>query len=227
MPLRCTSGTMLCPIVLTGYNGKMITSNQNPRLKLTRALIGRAKERREENAFVAEGVRLVEEALQADWTFRFVLHGGELSPRGKALILSLEQRGVETEEVAEHLLNAMSDTGNTQGVLAVLDLPKPLPLPAPLDFVLIPDQIRDPGNLGTLLRSASRGWRAGCPPAAGDDGCLRPQGGAGWHGSALPPAHPGNGVGGDPQGNQGAEAAAGRHGRRLPAGRQTCDRPWD
>ena len=133
----------------------MITSNQNPRLKLTRALIGRAKERRQENAFVAEGVRLVEEARQANWSFRYVLHGGELSPRGKALILSLEQRGIATEEVAEHLLNAMSDTGNSQGVLAVLDLPKPIPLPAALDFVLIPDQIRDPGNLGTLLRSAA------------------------------------------------------------------------
>ncbi len=133
----------------------MITSNQNPRLKLARALLGRAKERRDENAFVAEGVRLVEEALQAKWNFRFVLHGGELSTRGKALIISLEQRGVATEEVAEHLLNAMSDTGNTQGVLAVLELPKPTPLPTALDFVLIPDQIRDPGNLGTLLRSAA------------------------------------------------------------------------
>ena len=40
----------------------MITSTQNPKLKLVRALQGRAKERRETGAFLAEGIRLVEEA---------------------------------------------------------------------------------------------------------------------------------------------------------------------
>ncbi|MBI4731488.1 MAG: 23S rRNA (guanosine(2251)-2'-O)-methyltransferase RlmB, partial [Chloroflexi bacterium] len=43
----------------------MITSAQNPKLKLVRALLGRSKERRDAGAFVAEGVRLVEEALAA------------------------------------------------------------------------------------------------------------------------------------------------------------------
>ena len=79
---------------------------------------------------------------------------GSSARAGQALVRNLQQRGIETEEVAEHLLNAMSDTGNTQGVLAVLDLPAPAPLPSPLNFVLIPDQIRDPGNMGTLLRSS-------------------------------------------------------------------------
>jgi len=41
----------------------MITSPHNPKLKLVRALLGRAKERREAGAFVVEGVRLVEEAV--------------------------------------------------------------------------------------------------------------------------------------------------------------------
>jgi TrmH family RNA methyltransferase len=45
----------------------MITSNQNSKIKLVRALLGRSKERREANAFVAEGVRLVEEAVKANW----------------------------------------------------------------------------------------------------------------------------------------------------------------
>ena len=50
----------------------MITSSQNPKLKLVRSLMGRAKERREAKAFVIEGVRLIEEAVSAGWKFQFV-----------------------------------------------------------------------------------------------------------------------------------------------------------
>ncbi|MBI4731049.1 MAG: RNA methyltransferase [Chloroflexi bacterium] len=132
----------------------MITSAQNPKLKRVRALLGRSKERRDAGAFVAEGVRLVEEALAANWPFRFVLYAEELSERGRALNNGLIVAGVETEDVSSHLLDALSNTGNTQGILAVLDLSS-LPIPDELSFILIPDQIRDPGNLGTLLRSAA------------------------------------------------------------------------
>ena len=51
----------------------MISSSQNARIKLVRALAGRPKERREAGAFLAEGVRLVEEAHTAGWPFRFAL----------------------------------------------------------------------------------------------------------------------------------------------------------
>ncbi|MFH0881151.1 MAG: RNA methyltransferase [Lentisphaerota bacterium] len=132
----------------------MITSAQNPRLKLARALLGRPKERRATDAFVAEGVRLVEEALAAHWPFRFVLHGEKLSERGDELIKKLKTKGIECEAVSDPLLQALSDTGNSQGILAVLEHSL-LPVPKSLDFVLVPDQIRDPGNLGTLLRSAA------------------------------------------------------------------------
>lgn len=132
----------------------MITSAQNLKLKLVRSLLGRSKERREAGAFAAEGIRLVEEALAADWPFRFVLAGETLSERGKALVQALKAKGVDVEEVADHLLNSLSDTGNTQGVLAALEL-RPLLIPENLSFVLILDQIRDPGNLGTLLRTAA------------------------------------------------------------------------
>jgi TrmH family RNA methyltransferase len=133
----------------------MITSAQNPKLKLARALMGRPKERRLARAFVAEGVRLVEEALITEWPFQFVLHTDQLSERGDAVIETLTRKGIECEETTSPLLDALSDTGNTQGILAVLDLPAAAPHPSPLKFVLIPDQIRDPGNLGTLLRSAA------------------------------------------------------------------------
>lgn len=133
----------------------MITSSHNPRLKLVRALLGRARERRQAKAFVAEGIRLVEEALAAGWPFRFVLAGERLSERGEMLLARLQAQGVAVERVLNRLLDAVSDTETTQGILAVLDLPAPnVQLPT-CDFILIPDQIRDPGNLGTLLRTAA------------------------------------------------------------------------
>jgi TrmH family RNA methyltransferase len=58
------------------------------------------------------------------------------------------------EKVSESLMKSLSETETPQGVLAVLEF-KQLPIPNSPDFVLIPDRIRDPGNLGTLLRSAA------------------------------------------------------------------------
>jgi TrmH family RNA methyltransferase len=66
----------------------------------------------------------------------------------------LTSRGVDVEEVSENLMKSLSDTETPQGILAVLEFFS-LPIPGLLNFVLIPDQIRDPGNLGTLLRSAA------------------------------------------------------------------------
>jgi len=132
----------------------MITSSQNPKLKLVRALLGRAKERREANAFVAEGVRLVEEAVKANWQFQFVLFSDGLSERGKELVNTLTANQIEVEEVSGDLLQNVSETETPQGILAVLKLDN-LPIPDSPNFILIPDQIRDPGNLGTLLRTAA------------------------------------------------------------------------
>lgn len=132
----------------------MITSAQNSKIKLVRALLGRAKERRDANAFVVEGVRLVEEAETRDWRFRFVLFDRSLHDRGKSIVERLKSRAVDVEEVSESLMKSLSDTETPQGILAVLEFSS-LPFPSLLNFVLIPDQIRDPGNLGTLLRSAA------------------------------------------------------------------------
>jgi len=141
----------------------MITSSQNPKIKLVRALLGRAKERRQEGAFVAEGIRLLEEAESRDWKFRFLLYDASLDARGSSLVEHLLLQGIEVEEISESLMKSLSDTETPQGILAVLEITQ-LPTLAPgasagatnsPDFVLIPDQIHDPGNLGTLLRTAA------------------------------------------------------------------------
>ena len=134
--------------------GIMITSSQNPKLKLTHALMGRPKERREANAFVAEGVRLIEEAFTAGWKFQFVLYSDGLSERGQDLVKILTANRIDIEEVSGDLLQKVSETETPQGILAVLESVQ-LPMVDPLTFILIADQIRDPGNLGTLLRSAA------------------------------------------------------------------------
>ena len=132
----------------------MITSTHNSKLQLVRSLLGRSKERRESGAFVAEGVRLVEEALAAGWTFRFVLAGESLNERGRVLVANLHSRRVEVEIVSDLLLQSAGETETSQGILAVLEYSQ-LPMPTSLSFALILDQIRDPGNLGTLLRTAA------------------------------------------------------------------------
>jgi TrmH family RNA methyltransferase len=131
----------------------MITSAKNPRIQLVRSLLGRSKERRQGHAFIVEGVRLVEEAVLSGWPLQFVLYSDGLSNRGKTLIDQLSAQGVDCEEVAGFLLASSTGTENPQGVLAVSEQ-QDLPLPGDLDFALVLDGIRDPGNMGSLLRSA-------------------------------------------------------------------------
>jgi TrmH family RNA methyltransferase len=96
----------------------------------------------------------VEDAFKAQWPFEFALFSSETSNRGKKLVEQLAASGVDVEEVAPEILRSASEMEHTQGVLGVLKLTN-LPIQDNLDFVLIPDQIRDPGNLGTLIRSAA------------------------------------------------------------------------
>ena len=140
----------------------VITSSQNSKIKLVRALLGRAKERRDANAFVVEGVRLVEEAVISNWGFQFALYDESLNERGKSLVERLKSRSVEVDEISERLMQSLSETEAPQGILAVVEISN-LPIlrqaqdrvSNSLNFVLIPDQIRDPGNIGTLLRTAA------------------------------------------------------------------------
>jgi RNA methyltransferase, TrmH family len=117
----------------------------------------RGRERR--GLALADGIRLVEEALATAIPIR----GAAASPaleattRGKALKAALLERSIRIEEVSENDLAALADTDHPQGVVAVIE-PKEWSLS---DIRLIPgcaalalDAVQDPGNVGTMLRTA-------------------------------------------------------------------------
>jgi RNA methyltransferase, TrmH family len=131
----------------------MITSAHNPRIQLVRKLQTQAKQRREQGAFVVEGVRLVEEALQSGWEAVQVFYTGQLEARGMRVVEAYSARGVAVEQVAEAVMKSVSETETSQGLLAVLRAQR-LPLPRNPHFLLVLDGVRDPGNLGTILRTA-------------------------------------------------------------------------
>ena len=133
---------------------EIITSSSNNKIKLVRALQSRSRKRHAEAAFVAEGVRLLEEAISAGCPVRFVLYDESLSERGKNLIRAIKtQINVEVAEITIERMSEITNTETPQGILAVLER-KSLPLPDKPTFLVIADQIRNPGNLGTLLRTA-------------------------------------------------------------------------
>jgi RNA methyltransferase, TrmH family len=132
----------------------MITSIRNPKVQMVRALNAQAKASREAGAFVIEGVRLVEEAHAQGWLPEWVLYSQSISPRGMQLVQSYQDQGIQVEQVTPAVLKAASDTESPQGILAVLPF-KQLSVTADLNFVLILDGVSDPGNLGTILRTAS------------------------------------------------------------------------
>lgn len=131
----------------------MITSVQNPRVKSVRGLLARKRAREQEQAFVIEGLHLAREAVAAEAAARLVLYTEDLDARGRGLVNSLAKLGAETEAVSPAVMAACSGTETPPGLIAVVQVPDLQP-PSPLDLALVLDGLSDPGNLGTLLRTA-------------------------------------------------------------------------
>jgi TrmH family RNA methyltransferase len=131
----------------------MITSVQNPKVKYVHALQTYRRFRKEQNAFVVEGIRLVEEAWSANWEASLVFFTEGLNERGETLLAGFSDAGTHVLQVSPQVMRAVSDTQHPQGLLGVLPV-RSLSLPNQIDFVLVPDQVRDPGNMGTILRTA-------------------------------------------------------------------------
>jgi len=139
----------------------VITSPKNDKVRYVRALQSRRRVRQREQRFVFEGVRLVEEVVRAGVFPTFVFYtevatspeSGAGNKRSGKLLASLRDMSVPCYAVSESVMAACSDTEAPQGILAVLPVPD-LSRPAHPTFSLILDQVRDPGNLGTALRTA-------------------------------------------------------------------------
>lgn len=125
----------------------MITSPQNPRVKLIRALQEKARTRRKEGKIVLEGVRLVQDALAQGHRPAFIFY----TPDAES---ALPGGRLDAEPVSPEIMHHISDTQQPQGIIGVFPMPH-ITLPRPAQCVLILDAIRDPGNLGTILRAAA------------------------------------------------------------------------
>jgi len=118
----------------------VITSPDNPRVKEVLRL-RKARERRREGLFVAEGPREVARAREAGLAFRAVYHSPTL----------LDWDG--GEEVSERVLARMSYRAAPEGVLAIVEVPRH-ELPANATLLLVAVGIEKPGNLGAMARTA-------------------------------------------------------------------------
>lgn len=131
----------------------LITSSHNPKIQQIRSLLARRQERQQGQSFIVEGVRLAEEAVHSGWQPNSVFFTDQLSSRGKNLLEDFSKSGADIEEITPSLMESLAETEAPQGILATFAM-RDLPLPDRLDFVLVLDKIRDPGNLGSLLRTA-------------------------------------------------------------------------
>jgi TrmH family RNA methyltransferase len=126
--------------------GRFVTSEHNPYIKRIKALRDRRSVRHAERLCIVEGPRFVADAARLEDPRLLVVTeqraDGDLPSADDLLI------------VPESLFTAISDTLTPQGMLAIFPFPRVQPPPGP-KLVLIADGIQDPGNLGTMIRSAA------------------------------------------------------------------------
>ncbi len=133
----------------------LISSLDNSRVKEARSL-QRKRQRLAQNACLVEGVRLVRDAWQGQAQFQriFFVPDALQSSRGLAqLVAEMESAGMEMVACTAQVFNSLADTLTPQGIAGVVTLPQ-LPIPPQPTLVVILDGVRDPGNAGTLLRTA-------------------------------------------------------------------------
>lgn len=124
-----------------------IVSKDNRKVKSVRALLRDKKARKLENKFVAEGATLVKETPSFLISEIFVREGEDE-------LLSLAEEKCDTVIVlSEPVFNSVTDTVNSAGILAVVSINEEICSLG--NRILVLDGVRDPGNIGTLIRSAA------------------------------------------------------------------------
>jgi len=146
-----------------------VHSAANPRLRFIKRLANPSF-RKNEGCTLVEGPRLVEEAIRSGVPFRqVVVTSSFLSSETGAFLMSAlsvsdareaSSGSVEVIEVSEGLMRQVALTETPQGVLAVVDVVRPTPaqafeaLDGPAGLAVLCDGVADPGNMGTIVRSA-------------------------------------------------------------------------
>jgi TrmH family RNA methyltransferase len=132
----------------------MIESQANPHVKHIRSLAADRKDRRRERLFVLEGVRLVADALAGGAMLELALYAPDQlgqTEAGRALLDQIQALTIAHLASAQ-VVAAASDTVHPQGIVALARWPENEP--GRPGIILVLDAIQDPGNMGTLLRSA-------------------------------------------------------------------------
>lgn len=126
-----------------------ITSAKNPTVLRLRELKN-AKARRESGLFLVEGEVMIREALGCG------LHLAEAvyDESRAALAAELEAGGLRALPVTRSLLESICDTKTPQGIVAAFEIPSPMPFEALPNRIVALDGVQDPGNVGTIWRTA-------------------------------------------------------------------------
>jgi len=146
--------------------GTRITSLQNDRVKAIRALEMR-KARRETSQFVAEGAAVLISARDHGWQPEILVLGpeAEANPITRPLTAWAERAKADCLHVSGPVLEKLASKDNPQSVMAVfqqrwIDVPKPEVVGSDALWIAL-EEIRDPGNLGTIIRTADAAGAAG------------------------------------------------------------------
>lgn len=141
----------------------LITSPNNRYVKLARSLQDRSW-REKKGFYIVEGIHLVEEALQAGTPLEVILYSRRIftTPRGEKLVAGLQRAGYQCLAVTEELMASISTTMTPPGIVAIVPIPeKSLAALLAEDrphsttpLLVIAAGIQDPGNLGTIWRTA-------------------------------------------------------------------------
>ena len=132
-----------------------ITSLSNEKIKFINSLYQR-KYRKQLNYFVAEGARICKEALENNWNIKYLLY--DITNRNNLVIENLINEiltlGADAVAVTPKILTKISHKDNPQNVLGVFEQKwKNLPQAEGINTFVALECIRDPGNLGTILRT--------------------------------------------------------------------------
>jgi len=131
----------------------VITSKDNELIKDIRKLVQK-KYRDEQNEFIIEGIKMIEEAVRENARIKMVVVCEELNqgPIPKEILYKIAKEKIVY--VSDKVFKSLTDVNSPQGILAIVEKPSKNEIDFSKDLYLILDNIQDPGNMGTILRTA-------------------------------------------------------------------------